>query len=183
MSKFDNGKIKCKNVNILKCKIGYNNMAKEKTTNPRTGVTSITTRKRLVDLDTGEEFESYSIVKEVGDSGFKKVFLGEILGIIDEVSNSKMKFLIWLLDSIDSKNQIIGTYDAFAQKSGISRETISRLVPILIKANVIKRHMPSVYMLNPDIVAGVGSNRRANLLIQYKAIETADSEQAAESAE
>lgn len=153
-------------------------MIKEKTKNPRTGVTSITAKKRLVDLETGEEFESYSIVKEVGDNGFKKVFLGEILGIIDEVSNSKMKFLIWLLDSIDNKNQIIGTYDSFAKKSGISRETIARLVPILIKANVIKRPMPSVYMLNPDIVAGVGSNRRANLLIQYKSIDKSDQENA-----
>ncbi len=153
-------------------------MSKEKTVNKNTGVTSITSKKRLVDLETGEEFESYAIVKEIGDNGFKKVFLGEILGIIDEVSNSKMKFLIWLLDSIDKKNQIIGTYETFSKKSGISRETISRLVPILIKANVIKRPMPSVYMLNPDIVAGVSSNRRANLLIQYKELTEENAEKA-----
>ncbi|HDX1020709.1 TPA: replication/maintenance protein RepL [Pasteurella multocida] len=157
-------------------------MAKEKTVSSSTGVVSITNKKRLVDLETGEEFESYAIVKEIGDNGFKKVFLGEILGIIDEVSNSKMKFLIWLLDSIDKKNQIIGTYESFSQKSGISRETIARLIPILIKANVIKRPMPSVYMLNPDIVAGVSSNRRANLLIQYKSLDK-DSEESAEKAE
>lgn len=133
------------------------------------GVVSVTRKKRLVDLDTGEEFESYAIVKQYNaDTGFKKVFLGEVLSLIDEVSNAKMKFLIWLLDNADKKNQIIGTYPQLAQKSGISRETIARLMPVLVRSNILKKITPSVYMLNPEIVSNLSTNGRQNLLIQYK---------------
>lgn len=153
-------------------------MTKTYSTKDKNGIVSVTTKKRLVDLDTGEEFESYAIVKEYnGDTGFKKVFLGEVLSIIDEVSNAKMKFLIWLIDNVDKKNQIIGTYEQLSKVSGISRETISRLIPILLKANVIKRISPSVYMLSPDIATNLGSRKRANLLIQYKQYDTDEEEQ------
>jgi hypothetical protein len=132
------------------------------------GLVTVTQRKRLVDLETGEEFESYAIVKQYnGDTGFKKVFLGEVLSIIDEISNAKMKFLMWLLDNVDKQNRIIGTYPQLSEASGISRETIARLIPILLKANVLKRLAPSVYMLNPDISTSLSTQGRRNLLIQY----------------
>ena len=128
--------------------------------------------KRLVDLSTGEEFEAQTIVKSVGDQDFKKIFLTEVLERIEAFSSAKMKFVFWLLDNADRQNRIIGSVAQLAEKSGISFATVGRLLPVLKKADVIRLISPSVYMLNPDIVAAVTSNRRGNLLVQYKALDT-----------
>lgn len=131
--------------------------------------------KKLVDLSTGEEFEAQTIVKSVGDQDFKKIFVSEILDRIDEFSNAKMKFLFWLLNNADKQNRVIGTYAQLSEKSEISVSTIKRVIPALKRADVVREITPSVYMLNPDIVAAVTSNRRGNLLVQYKTLDN-DSE-------
>lgn len=140
--------------------------------------------KKLVDLSTGEEFEAQTIVKSVGDSDFKKVFISEILDRLEEFSSSKMKFVFWLLNNVDKQNRIIGTYAQLAEKAQISVSTIKRVIPALKRADVVREITPSVLMLNPDIVAAVTSNRRGNLLVQYKALDSeSQSDQVAESAE
>lgn len=128
--------------------------------------------KKLVDLSTGEEFEAQTIVRSIGDQDFKKVFISEILDRLEEFSSSKMKFVFWLLNNVDKQNRIIGTYAQLAEKAQISVSTIKRVIPALKRADVIREITPSVLMLNPDIVAAVTSNRRGNLLVQYKALES-----------
>lgn len=136
------------------------------------GNVRVVSRKRLTDLDTGEQFESLTITKDWNsDSDFKKMFLGELLSIIDDFTTAKMKFILWLLDNIDNKNQIIGTYPILAKKSKISEGTVARLIPILKKAKALKQISPSVYMINPDIVTSVKASKRQSLLIQYRKID------------
>lgn len=128
--------------------------------------------KRLVDLETGEEFNAQTIVKTVGDRDFKKLFLSEIIDKIEGFTNAKMKFMFWFLDNADKQNRIIGTYEQLAEKTGISYPTISRVIPLLRKSDIIRSVSPSVYMLNPNLVAEVTSSRRANLLIKYNTLST-----------
>mgnify|MGYP004599631697 CR=1 FL=1 len=128
--------------------------------------------KKLVDLSTGEEFEAQTIVKSVGDQDFKKIFLAEILERLEAFSSAKIQFIFWMLDNCDKQNRVIGSLDQLSERSGISRPTVARTIPVLLKTDVIRRISPSVYMLNPDIVAAVTSNRRGNLLVQYKALDT-----------
>lgn len=142
--------------------------------------------KKLVDLSTGEEFEAQTIVKSVGDQDFKKVFISEILDRLEEFSSSKMKFVFWLLNNVDKQNRIIGTYAQLAEKAQISVSTIKRVIPALKRADVVREITPSVLMLNPDIVAAVTSNRRGNLLVQYKSLDNnseSGTEKVADSAE
>lgn len=126
--------------------------------------------KRLVDLETGEEFNAQTIVKTVGDKDFKKLFLSEIIDKIEGFTNAKIKFMFWFLDNADKQNRIIGTYEQLAEKTGISYPTISRVIPLLRKSDIIRSVSPSVYMLNPNLVAEVTSSRRANLLIKYNSL-------------
>lgn len=139
-------------------------------------------KKRLVDLSTGEEFEAQTIVKSVGDQDFKKIFLAEVLERLEAFSSAKIQFIFWMLDNCDKQNRVIGSLDQLSERSRISRPTVARTIPVLLKTDVIRKISPSVYMMNPDIVAAVTSNRRGNLLVQYKALDN-DSEQAADSAE
>lgn len=124
--------------------------------------------KRLVDLETGEEFESQVIVKDFNnDADFKKVFFAELVGILDEFSNAKMKFILWLLDNLNDSNQFYGSYTELAEGSGISRDTIARVMPRMLETQVIKKIRTGTYMLNPKLVASVNSQKRANLLVRY----------------
>lgn len=132
--------------------------------------------KRLVDLETGEEFNAQTIVKSIGDNDFKKLFLSEIIEKIEGFTNAKMKFMFWFLENADKQNRIIGTYEQLSEKTGISYPTISRVIPLLKKSDIIRCISPSVYMLNPDLVAAVTSTSRANLLIKYKALPSENEE-------
>jgi hypothetical protein len=146
-------------------------MSTNKFTN-KDGKVRVVKTKRYTDLETGEQIEAITITKDFNsDEGFKKVFLGEVLAMIDEISNAKMKFLLWMLNNIDEKNMIIGNYSKLSERSNVSESTISRLIPILKETNVIKQLQTGVYMLNPDICASVKSNKRQNLLIKYNSEE------------
>lgn len=129
----------------------------------------VTARRNLIDEQTGEIFESFSIIRNKNtDKNFKKVFLGELLDIIDEISTAKMKFLLWLLDNLDKTNKIYGTYADFAKASGISRVTIARVMPKLIESGAIKQITRNVFMFNSDLVTALNSEGRTSILIQYE---------------
>lgn len=128
--------------------------------------------KKLVDLETGEQFEAQTIVKTIGDKDFKKMFIGAVLDKLDGFSSAKLKFILWILENADKQNRIIGTYEQLSIQSGISYPTVARLVPILRDSDILRVMSPSVYMINPDLVASVSSNTRSNLLVKYKSIES-----------
>ena len=131
------------------------------------GDTHYVGKKRLVDLETGEQFDAQTIVKTVGDRDFKKIFVSAILDKVDTFTNAKLKFLFWMLENADKQNRIFGTYDQLSKRSKVSKPTIARLIPTLRDSDIIRVISPSVYMLNPDIVAGVSSNSRSSLLVKY----------------
>ncbi|MGD2554667.1 replication/maintenance protein RepL [Escherichia coli] len=124
--------------------------------------------KKLVDLETGEQFEAQTIVKTIGDREFKKLFLGAVLDKLDGFSNAKMKFLVWLLENADRQNRVIGTIKQLSDTSGISFATVARLMPILKDSDILRQQAPSVYMINPDLMASVTSSKRGALLVKYK---------------
>ncbi|EFE9925516.1 hypothetical protein CCO90_005455 [Escherichia coli] len=124
--------------------------------------------KKLVDLETGEQFEAQTIVKTIGDREFKKLFLGAVLDKLDGFSNAKMKFLVWLLENADRQNRVIGTIQQLSDTSGISFATVARLMPILKDSDILRQQAPSVYMINPDLMASVTSSKRGALLVKYK---------------
>ncbi|WP_097738767.1 replication/maintenance protein RepL [Escherichia coli] len=127
--------------------------------------------KRLVDLETGEQFEAQTIVKTIGDREFKKLFLGAVLDKIDGFSNAKMKFLLWLSENADQQNRVIGTIKQLSEMSEISFATVARLMPILKDSGILRQQSPSVYMINPDLMASVTSSKRSALLVKYKTVE------------
>jgi hypothetical protein len=130
--------------------------------------------KKLVDLETGEQFDAQTIVRTVGDRDFKKLFIGAILDKIDGFSSAKLKFILWTLENADSQNRIIGTFEQLSKSSGVSFATVARLMPLLRKSDILRLNSPSVYMINPDLVASVTKNKRNSLLIKYKELDDKD---------
>ena len=83
-----------------------------------------TTRKKVkvigtekyIKQDTGEIAEMQVVKIEERDANFHKLWLGHILQSIDLIGNQKTKLAFWILDNLDSNNQLIMTQRKIAEK-------------------------------------------------------------------
>jgi DNA-binding transcriptional ArsR family regulator len=123
--------------------------------------------RRICDVDTGDIMNVQVVDKSVGDRGFKKIWMAQILDLVDEVGNAKMKVLAWLIDEADSKNQVLATLTEIAEATDTSRATVQRLMSVLKKANVIAETRRSLWRLNPDVVFAGSHDKRMSVLIRY----------------
>ena len=67
--------------------------------------------------DTGEIAEMQVVKIEERDANFHKLWLGHILQSIDLIGNQKTKLAFWILDNLDSNNQLIMTQRKIAEKN------------------------------------------------------------------
>lgn len=124
-------------------------------------------QRRLLDAETGEVIEAQVVTKTIGDAGFHKVWLHEILELVDEVGNAKMRVLLWLLSQADSQNHILATWDEIAAATGTGKRTVARLMAALKKANVITETRRSLWRLNPGVIFKGDHTKRMAVLVKY----------------
>jgi len=125
-------------------------------------------QRRLLDAETGEIIETHVVTKTVGDAGFQKIWVSEILELVDEVGNAKMKVLMWLLSKADHQNQILATWQEIAEATGTSRRTVASLMAALRDANVVTEVRRSLWRLNPNVIFKGDHQQRMNVLIKYR---------------
>jgi DNA-binding transcriptional ArsR family regulator len=130
--------------------------------------------RRLQDMESGEIIETQVVDKAVGDVGFHKVWLSEILDLVNEVGNAKMKVLLWLLTHADNDNRIFTTWNEIAEDTGVSIRTISALMAALKAANVASEIRRSVWRLNPDVIFQGDRAKRMSVMIRYRSEKQAD---------
>jgi len=123
--------------------------------------------RRLLDAETGEIYNAQVVTKTLGDAGFHKVWLHEILELVDEVGNAKMRVLMWLLSQADSQNQVMATKREIAEACGVGTATVQRLMSSLQTANVITETRRSLWRLNPKVIFKGDHDRRMSVLIKY----------------
>lgn len=125
-------------------------------------------QRRYKDLASGQEFDAQTVVKEVGDVGFHKVWLTEILDIVNEVGNKKMKVLMWLLANADAQNRIHATWEMISEGTGVGRSTVASLMATLRAVNVLSEVRRSVWRLNPDVIFKGEYGKRMSVLHIYQ---------------
>jgi DNA-binding transcriptional ArsR family regulator len=131
--------------------------------------TTFSGQHRFVNTDTGEVIDAQVVTKVVGDAGFHKLWVGQILDLVEQVGNAKMKVLMWLLAQADSQNQVWATWKEVAEATGTSRPTVARLMATLRDANVITEVRRSVWRLNPDVIFKGGHDKRMAVMIKFRA--------------
>lgn len=94
--------------------------------------------------------------------------------MIEEVGTAKVRVLFWLMRAKDQNNMVKATLDEIAEKTGVSRRTVARLMTALRRADVVRLEYGGRWMLNPSVVFKGGHDRRMNILIRYKSMEQAD---------
>lgn len=117
--------------------------------------------------ESGDVIRAHIVSKTVGDAGFHKIWLHEILELVDEVGNAKMRVLTWLLSKADAQNQVLATLDEIAKATGTSRATVQRLLSTLKKANVITETRRSLWRLNPKVIFKGDHDKRMAVLVKY----------------
>ena len=130
-------------------------------------------KETYIKQDTGEIKEVVVVEKNVEqDFNFYKVWLLDLLGILDIVGNKKIKVINYLLEIMNPRdNSISITYKEVEKHTGVSYPIVVETFKILLESNFLVKVRQSFYMINPDIIVKGSTGKRINLLIQYKNLE------------
>ena len=137
---------------------------------------NISTRKKMkiigketyINQKTGEINEMQVIDIEERDANFHKIWLKHILTSIDLIGNQKMKLAFWILDNMDSENQLIMSQREMARKNEISTKTVTQTLKILMEANFLQKiNNSGAYRVNPNVLWKGGKSARMNVLFKY----------------
>lgn len=118
---------------------------------------------------TGET-ESFTVInKNISkDYNFHKIWLQDVLNVIDSFGNKKILVITYLLKNMRNEdNTISGSYRDISKASQVSLPTVSLVMKELLNSNVIKKIATATYQFNPDLIVKGGSDKRKNLLIRY----------------
>lgn len=130
--------------------------------------------KGYIDAETGELVPFQEVEIEDRDFNFHKVWLQHLVDSLDSISNQKLRLAFWIIDNLNSENQLIKTQEKIAEESKMSIATVRRTMkalqesepPFLVKIN------SGAYQVNPDIVwKGSHKNRMGICFIYNQAIE------------
>ena len=129
--------------------------------------------KKYIDPTTGEVVVCEVIEKNVNqDFNFFKVWLMDLMNILEVVGTKKMKVVNYILDNLNTQeNLFIGTHAEISKELKVSRVVVSQTFKLLIESGLLKKRSNGVYMINPEIIVKGKSDKRLNLLIQYNKIE------------
>lgn len=142
----------------------------------KTKAKKVTTRKATkivgtqtyINSDTNEAVEMNVIQIEERDANFHKIWLEHIIHSLDIIGNQKIRLAMWLIQQMNSDNQITMTQRQMAQKSGISLDTVKRTVKSLCESDFLQRLNMGCYAVNPDVIFKGGKTNRLNVLISYQ---------------
>ena len=134
-----------------------------------------TTRKKVkvigtetyINRDTGEIHEMQVVNIEERDANFHKIWLSHVIQAMDLIGNQKIRFAFWLMEQMNSENQIIMTFRKMCDKSGMSNDTVTRTVKALVESNFLVKIQAGVYQVNPDMIFKGGKGSRMNVMLSY----------------
>lgn len=122
----------------------------------------------LKKANTNEVIEALMVRKKVKKDFFYKVWLADLMQILDLLGNKKMLVLEYLFAKMDNDNKIVATHRRIAKDLDISVKTVSDTLSMLQKENVLRKLQNGVYQLNPRVIFFGDSKKQDYLLIEYQ---------------
>lgn len=127
--------------------------------------------RQMTDPETGEVMDFTVIQKNVNqDYNFHKIWLEDLMNILNSMGNKKMTILTYLLKIMrNSDNTLNFTMRSLADDTGVSLQTCQNTIKELMESNVLKRdkRVKQLYTFNPDLIVKGGSEKRRRILIEY----------------
>jgi len=125
-------------------------------------------KQKYINASTGEVKEFDVIEKVIKDTNFHKVWLMDLLAILDLIGTQKIKVLEFLFSEMrNSDNTVSVTYRYISEKTGISYQTVAVTMKMLIEANLITKVRTGTYKFNPEIIVKGSSEKREGMIIKY----------------
>lgn len=121
-----------------------------------------------INPDTGELLSMNVISIQERDFNFHKIWLGHIFNSLGLIGNQKTRLAFWIIDHLNSSNQLCMTYRQIADQSGISLKTVQVTMQSLLESNFLIRYNIGVYMVNPSVLWKGSHSSRMNVLYQYQ---------------
>jgi predicted transcriptional regulator len=91
--------------------------------------------------------------------GWRRAIIGDLMEVIEQIGNKKIKVMEFLIDSMNGNNEIDLTQDEVVKATGISKPTVNETFKALVEANLLKK-IKRKYMLNTQIISAYGSSEK-----------------------
>lgn len=121
-------------------------------------------RRTFVDRETGEVIELEYVEKKVSHTlkkGWRRVYLEQFMEVLTSLYSSAKKIDIveYILENLNSENQLTLTQEQVMKATKVSRQTIVDTYKHLIEMDFMKKK-GSVYVVNPKYVCAFGSDKK-----------------------
>lgn len=125
-------------------------------------------KRTLIDKDTGEEFEVDEITKRAyGQKAFWKLYLLDFLQVLGVLESKQIEVVIHILENKEpANNTYAGTYRKIAERSGVSLDTVTKVMRKLINVKFLTKIQIGLYQISPTVMMK-GSEHKKNLLLNY----------------
>ena len=128
--------------------------------------------KNLIDPNTGELIPMNMVeVETQGRKNFYICYMYNMMKLFDVLGGKKYKLLEFIIDNMNSDNQLVMTTREIKEKTGISTQTIIDTLKILEQNNLIIRKVGSI-MLNPKLINNKSACKEEYMVIKYNQIKS-----------
>lgn len=133
-------------------------------------IQTVVGNQKYINPTTGE-IETFTIIEKniSKDFNWHKIWLQDVLNILDSFGNKKILVLTYLLKIMRNEdNTISGSYREIAEKCGVSLPTVSMVMNELISTDIIRKVATGTYQFNPSLIVKGSGEKRTNLLVKYR---------------
>lgn len=124
--------------------------------------------QKYINAQTGTVEEMNVITVEERDFNFHKLWLRNILTAVDLIGNQKIKLAFWIIEHLNSENQLNYTYEQMQKETNISMDTIKRTMKALMDCDFLRKKHSGCYIINPNMLYKGCHKCRMNVLIKYQ---------------
>ncbi len=121
----------------------------------------------------GEIQQGLRVVKDIDETKpgefWWKLMLTDLLDLLEDISSKQTQALRAILEQFDPHTGIVlVNQKELAKQAGCSVNTVSKVINLMKKHDLIKMPKPGVYIINPIFMSQGGQGRFKSLLIQYR---------------
>lgn len=138
-----------------------------------TGIKTHYIGKRVVrDMETGEVIELEYVEKKVSHSlkrGWRRVYMENFMELLSSLYSAgrKIDVIEFILENLNSENQLTLTQTQVIEKTGVSRPVVVETYKHLIEHDFMRKQ-GAVYVVNPKYVCAFGSDKKnATIAVNY----------------
>lgn len=95
--------------------------------------------------------------------GWRRAIIGDLMEVIEQIGNKKIKVMEFLIDNMNTNNEIDLSQREVVEATGISIQTVNETFKALVETNLLKK-IKRKYVLNTQIISAFGSSEKNKML-------------------